>query len=80
MSNLLTELAKAKAAFQQRAILSAMGITPEQINSNPSNSTPLEFCQHCQEQHKDGAVFCDICGDHHETDNVPHSCQTGDGV
>ena len=24
-------------------------------------------------------ILCDICGDCHETDNIPLSCQTGDG-
>ena len=23
---------------------------------------------------------CDICGDHHEADEVPRECETGDGV
>lgn len=36
-------------------------------------------CDYCQEIHEDGAVFCGICGDHHELGNVPFICQTGDG-
>ena len=27
----------------------------------------------------DGLVDCDICGDYHESDSIPLSCQTGDG-
>lgn len=27
----------------------------------------------------DDMVDCDICGDFHDADNVPLSCQTGDG-
>lgn len=76
--DLIVELAKVKAIFQQRAICDAMGITPEHLNL--SNSTSLEYCGHCQEQHEDGAVFCDICGDHHKPDAVPYACETGDGV
>lgn len=34
-NNILADLAKAKATFQQRAILAALGVTP-------ANSTPLE--------------------------------------
>jgi hypothetical protein len=67
MSDLLKDLARAKAAFQLRAIQAAMGINPA-------------HCDHCQEAHEDGAVFCDICGDHHEPDRVPLACETGDGV
>lgn len=65
MSSLLKDLARAKAVFQLRAITAAMGI---------------ERCDHCQETHDDGEVFCDICGDHHEPGAVPFICQTGDGV
>ena len=36
------------------------------IDLNQSNSTPLE-------------THCDICGDCHEPDSIPLSCQTGDG-
>lgn len=72
-TELIVELAKVKAIFQQRAICAAMGI-------NLSNSTPLEYCIHCQEQHEDSDVFCDICGDHHKPDAIPYTCQTGDGV
>ena len=28
----------------------------------------------------DGAKFCYICGDYHETGSVPISCRTGDGA
>ena len=59
---LLKELARAKVAFQLRAITAAMGM-----------------CGHCEETHEDGAVFCEICGEHHEPDRVPFGCQTGDG-
>lgn len=24
-------------------------------------------------------IYCDICGDYHELDNIPLNCQTGDG-
>lgn len=30
-------------------------------------------CEECLEKH------CDICGDCHDTDSIPLSCQTGDG-
>lgn len=46
---LLTDLAKAKAVFQLRAIQFAMGI-------NPSNSTPLEQCPICGDHHAADAV------------------------
>lgn len=62
---LLADLARAKVAFQLRAVQAAMGIP---------------HCQHCDETHEDGAVHCDICGDHHEPDSVPRECETGDGV
>ena len=26
-----------------------------------------------------GETHCDTCGDYHESDNIPLSCQTGDG-
>lgn len=73
MIQLLSDLTKAKVVFQQRAIMAAMDI-------NQSNSTGLEYCNHCQEWHEDGETFCSICGDHHESDSVPYTCQTGDGV
>lgn len=73
MSDLIDELFKAKVLFQQRAILAALSV-------NPSNSTPLAYCDHCQERHEDGAVFCSICGDHHQPGSVPYQCETGDGV
>lgn len=79
-SGMIVELAKAKAIFQQRAILAAMGVQPERVALTLSNSTPLEYCCHCQERHEDGELFCDICGDHHEEDNIPIPCETGDGV
>lgn len=28
---------------------------------------------------EDDMVDCDICGDYHDKDSVPLSCQTGDG-
>ena len=28
----------------------------------------------------EGVVDCDICGDYHDKDSVPLSCQTGDGA
>ena len=65
-TQLLNDLAKAKVTFQLRAVQAAMGI--ELIN-----------CGHCDEAHEDGAVFCDICGEHHEPDAVPYGCQSGDG-
>lgn len=58
MSDIIKELVRAKVAFQQRAILAAMGVRPEQVE---------------REQ-------CSTCGDHHEPDAVPFTCQTGDGV
>lgn len=65
MTELLKDLARAKAVFQLRAITAAMGI---------------ERCEHCEKTHDDGAIFCDVCGDHHEPDSVPLTCQTGDGI
>lgn len=41
-ANVIIELTKAKATFQQRAILAAMGVRQEQIIPNLSKSTPLE--------------------------------------
>lgn len=64
-NQLLKDLARAKAAFQLRAIQAAMGIP---------------HCSHCDEEHDDRAVFCDICGDHHEPGEVPFTCESGDGV
>ncbi len=61
----LSDLARAKAVFQLRAITAAMR---------------MEHCQHCDEPHDDGAVFCEICGEHHKPDGVPFGCETGDGV
>lgn len=78
--NLIADLVKAKAIFQRRAILAVMGIHPDQVEINLSNSTPLTYCDHCQEQHVDGELFCDACGDHHEIDKIPYGCQTGDGI
>jgi hypothetical protein len=85
--DLLTDLAKAKAIFQQRAILAAMGV-------NLSNSTPLEQCKYgdpycpCQ----DGAMChyegpnpmkpryrqCETCGDSDCKGGLP--CESGGGV
>lgn len=42
----------------------------------------LEVALECLEDANlklEGLVHCTICGDFHDTDSVPLSCQTGDG-
>lgn len=29
---------------------------------------------------REDEIKCDICGDLHRTDNIPYSCETGDGI
>lgn len=38
---LLTDLARAKAVFQTRAILTAMGIDPEKVSSPPEEDVEI---------------------------------------
>lgn len=40
----------------------------------------LDISKKLYELVEDEEVRCDICGDEHNTDNIPLSCKSGDGV
>ena len=47
------------------------------MSCTPCNNIGLWHCAHPEEC---GEILCDICGDYHEPDNTPISCETGDGL
>lgn len=48
--HLLTDLTRAKALFQQRAILAAMGVKPD------DESVELPQCDICGDHHEEGEI------------------------
>lgn len=95
-NNLMADLTKIKAVFQQRAICAAMGINI----SETSNATPNKAMDYSAtfNGYEGGdsqglgatpalatedlleSTRCDICGDIHFPESVPIQCETGDGV
>lgn len=88
MTQLLKDLARAKATFQLNGIMAALGIEhPASLCNKPVHiSAPVQAQTASMKQHaapvdaRDGDDDqCNVCGDHHEGD-VPRECETGDGV
>ena len=55
-------------------------LRPESIYSDAMNGFALSLFELAHDIEEGGAIVpCDICGDQHDADSVPLSCQTGDG-
>jgi transcriptional regulator with XRE-family HTH domain len=77
--------------FPQRKVAAELGKTKQTIHNYEKNGVEGVYNYHAREaleklsngkitDFSGSKVKCDTCGDCHEADSLPLSCQSGDGV